>query len=300
MKQRLTALLLTLCLALSLSGCSSSVRKSISDDSGGNAAQNQTAAETTEAAKPSVTIEENTVLVDQDGLVVTAKDLTDDPIMGWGIEVLLENSTDKNLTVQCGSLIVNNYMITDLFSADVAAGKKSNDTIWLSSTGLAAAGIDTISDIALTFLALDSDSFATLFETNEIELKTSAYGTVEQPAMDDGKELINENGVRIVGKYVDENSFWGAGVLLYIENSSGKNIVVQCDNMSINGFMVTPYFSSTVNDGRMALDTITILSSDLENNGITSVDDIELTFQIIDPDTFQTIFETGPVEFSTK
>lgn len=298
MKQRLTALLLTLCLALSLSGCGSSVRKPISDDSGGSSAQSQT--EATEAAKPSATIEENTVLVDQDGLLVTAKDLTDDPIMGWGIEVLLENGTDKNLTVQCGSLIVNNYMITDLFSADVAAGKKSNDTIWLSSAGLEAAGIDTISDIALTFLALDSDSFATLFETNEIELKTSAYGTVEQPAMDDGKELVNENGVRIVGKYVDENSFWGAGVLLYIENSSGKNVVVQCDNMSINGFMVTPYFSSTVNDGRMALDTITILSSDLENSGITSVDDIELTFQIIDPDTFQTIFETGPVEFSTK
>ena len=146
----------------------------------------------------------------------------------------------------------------------------------------------------------DSDTYDTLFDTDEIELKTSAYGTVEQPVMDDGKELYNQDGIRIVGKYVDENSFWGAGVLLFIENNYGENITVQCDNMSINGFMVTPYFSCAVNNGRMALDDITIMSSDLEENDITSVDDIELVFKIFNPDTYQTIVETDPITFSTK
>ena len=70
--------------------------------------------------------------------------------------------------------------------------------------------------------------------------------------------------------------------------------------MSINGFMVTPYFSCAVNNGRMALDDITIMSSDLEENDITSVDDIELVFKIFNPDTYQTIVETDPITFSTK
>jgi hypothetical protein len=191
-------------------------------------------------------------------------------------------------------------MITDLFSCSVAAGKKANDTIYLSSSGLEAAGITTISDIVISFHVYDSDTYDTLFDTDEIELKTSAYGTVEQPVMDDGKELYNQDGIRIVGKYVDENSFWGAGVLLFIENNYGENITVQCDNMSINGFMVTPYFSCAVNNGRMALDDITIMSSDLEENDITSVDDIELVFKIFNPDTYQTIVETDPITFSTK
>ena len=84
--------------------------------------------------------------------------------------------------------------------------------------------------------------------------------------MDDGEELLNKDGIRIVGRYVDENSFWGAGVLLFVENKRNEDVVIQCDNMSINGFMVSPLFSCDVNSGRMALSDITILSSDLEEN----------------------------------
>ena len=116
---------------------------------------------------------------------------------------------------------------------------------------------------------------------------------------DEGQELYNENGIRIVGKYVDENSFWGAAVLLYIENNSGKNRIIQCDDMSINGFMITPYFSSTVYDGKKAIDEITLMSSDLEENGITSIEDIELKFNIMDED-FMNNVETDAISFSAK
>ena len=40
------------------------------------------------------------------------------------------------------------------------------------------------------------------------------------------------------------------------------------DNMSINGYMMTPLFSTTVYDGKKSIDDITIMSSDLEANGI--------------------------------
>ena len=123
--------------------------------------------------------------------------------------------------------------------------------------------------------------------------------SIDTTPNDAGKELFNSNGVKIVGKYVDENSFWGAGVLLYIENNSGQNIIVQCDDMSINGFMVTPFFSADVYDGKKAIDDITIMSSDLENNGITSVDDIELVFKILS-ENFSTIEQSEPISFSTK
>ena len=303
MIKKLIGLTLALILVFSLSACGeSSVQKPITDDKSTqtSTSEESTAEESSSSPESSTVSIESTVLLNQDGLVITAKELVDDPIWGMGVKVLIENNTQKNLGVQCNSLIVNNYMISDLFSSSVAAGKKSNDTIYLSSSGLQAAGITTISDIVFSFHVFDNDTYETLFDTDEIELKTSAYGTVEQLKMDDGKELYNQDGIRIVGKYVDENSFWGAGVLLFIENNYGNNIMVQCDNMSINGFMVTPYFSCTVNNGRMALDDITIMSSDLEENGITSVDDVELIFKIINPDSFQTIVETDPITFSTK
>lgn len=61
-----------------------------------------------------VTIDEQ-VLVDQDGIVVTATEYVTDRIWGDGIKLLLENNSDKDVTVSCNALIVNDYMIADLF-----------------------------------------------------------------------------------------------------------------------------------------------------------------------------------------
>ncbi len=250
--------------------------------------------------KTSLETIDEAVLFEQKGVRVTAKEIIDDPVWGKGIAVLIENDTFKNIGVQCNSIVVNNYMISDIFSSTVAAGKKINDTITLLSSNLEEAGIETISEVNISFNVFDSDSYDTLFDTDEISIKTSAYGTVEQPVMDSGKELLNTNGVRIVGRYVTEDSIWGAGVLLYIENTSNSDVLVQCDNMSINGFMVTPYFSSQVNKGRMALTPITILSSDLEENGIDEVKDLELSFHIINPKSYDTIYESDPITFSVS
>ena len=102
-----------------------------------------------EAAEPSskvtTTIDEQ-VLIDQAGIVVTATEYVTDKIWGDGVKLLLENSTDKDVTVGCDALIVNDYMISDLFVSDIAAGKKANETLYISSQQLNAAGIE-FSDI---------------------------------------------------------------------------------------------------------------------------------------------------------
>lgn len=295
-------MMLSLMLVMSLAGCiSSGTQKPIVDNATqGNTTVQLALTETTSAPQEKAVTIENTVLIEKDGVVITAKELVKDAIWGLGVKVLIENNTDKNISVSLRSLVVNNYMITDLFSSSVAAGKKANDTMYLSSAALEAAGIETISDIAMVFHIYNSDTYEGIFDSDEIELKTSAYGMVEQAAADDGKELYNKDGIRIVGKYVSENSFWGAGVLLFIENKYGSNITVQVDNMSINGFMVNPIFSCNVNDGRMALSDITIMSTDLEANDITSVDTIELSFRVFNTSTFTGIVETDPITFETN
>ncbi|MFV0466431.1 MAG: hypothetical protein ACK5ML_10195 [Lachnospiraceae bacterium] len=247
----------------------------------------------------SVTIEEQ-ILVDQDGIMITAKSYTIDPIWGDGIEVLIENNSDKNVTIGCNALIINNYMITDLFISDIAAGKKANETIYLSSTGLKAAGIESVGQIEIYFRAYDSASYEDIFSTDVVTIQTSEFANMDTTADDSGTELYNADGIRIVGKKVDENSFWGTAILLYIENNSGTNIGVQCNNMSINGFMMTPYFSSDVYAGKKAIDDITILSDELESNGIESVDEVELQFHIYNYDTYETIVDTDPIIFSAQ
>ena len=132
------------------------------------------------------------------------------------------------------------------------------------------------------------------------EIQTSAYDSMDTTPDDTGLELYNENGIRIVGKTVDENSFWGTAILLYCENTSGQNVGINVENMSINGFMMTPYYSADVYDGKKSIDEITILSSELEDNGIESIEEVELKFHIYDLDTYETIADSDAITFSAK
>ena len=266
-----------------------------------NSTQAQGGAETaaTKPAKVKESITEQ-VLFDVDGVKVTAKEYVEDKIWGDSIKLLVENNSDKDWTVGCDALIVNNYMISDLFSCTVAAGKKANDTLHLSSSDLEAAGIDTVGQIEVYFYLSNPSTYKIEKRLDLVTIKTSEYANMDTTPNDAGKELLNKDGVRIVGKYVDENSFWGASILLFIENKTGKKIVVHCDDLSINGFMVTGYFSSTLYDQKMAIDNITLLSTQLKENNITSVDEVELKFRVSDAETYKTLFETDPIKFSTK
>ena len=266
-----------------------------------NPAENDDSSSDAESSSAStdVTIEEQ-VLVDQNNIVITAKEYVSDSIWGDGVKVLIENNSDQDVSVGCEALIVNDYMITDLFSSSVAAGKKANETIYLSSSELNAAGIDVVGKIELYFHVYDASSYETIFDTDCATIQTSEYDNMDITPNDAGMELYNEGGIRIVGKTVDENSFWGTAILLYCENTSGVNVGISVDDISVNGFMMSPLFSTTVYDGKKAIDDITIFSNDLEENGIESIDEIELKFHIYNADTYETIRDSDSITFSAK
>lgn len=246
-----------------------------------------------------VTIDEQ-VLVDQDGIVVTATEYVTDSIWGDGVKLLLENNSDRDVTVGCNALIVNDYMITDLFSSEIAAGKKSNETLYLSSRQLNAAGIENAGKIEIYFHIYDSSTYDPVFDSECVVIQTSEYANMDTTPNDAGTELYNQDGIRIVGKTVDENSFWGTAVLLYLENNSGKNVGISVDDMSVNGFMMSPFFSTTIYEGKKSIDDITVFSSDLEENGIKTIEEVELKFHIYDADSYSTIADSEPITFTAQ
>ena len=266
-----------------------------SDESEGTSGLTSTQA--SNVGSEAIAIDEQ-VLLDRDGVKVTATEYVEDSIWGEGIKILVENTSEKNIGVNCNAVIVNNFMITDLFSTSVAAGKKANDTIYLSSGDLEAAGIDNVGQVELYFHAYNSDTYDTIFDADVVTVKTTAFEQMDTTVSEEGIVLYDANDVKVMGRYVSDDSFWGAAVLLYLENNTEKNIVVSCENMSINGFMVTPYFHGDVYAGKMAVDEITILSSDLEENGITDIEDIEVSFHIYDSDTYDTIADSEPVSIT--
>lgn len=304
MKKRTKVLAAILCLTLFAgmamgSGSSGETKDVASSDGSETTADSSTndGAESS-SSKADVSIDES-VIVDQDGIKIIATEYVSDSIMGDGIKLLVENNSDKDYTVGCDALIVNDYMITDLFVSEIAAGKKANETMYLSSSSLSAAGIENVGKIEMYFHAYDSE-LNYLFKNVYTELHTSEFDNMDTTPNDAGTELYNENGIKIVGKTVDEDSFWGTAILLYTENTSGKNVGISVDDMSINGFMMSPFFSTTVYDGKKSIDEITVFSSDLEANGIESIEDVELKFHIYDADSYSTIADSDTITFTAE
>ncbi len=252
---------------------------------------------TTAAVDTTPTIEE-CVLLDYHGLVVTAKEIIMDSFSGPGITVLIENNTDKDYTVGIDQAIVNNYMVYDWFSSTVAAGKKANDTIYFSSKDIKSAGIEHIGQIELYLYVRDSTTYTRQYTTDCITIITSDYDKMEVPVEDTGYTLLESNGVKIIAKYVDEDTLWGKSIVLHISNSSDEKITVSCDDLSVNGYMVSEYFSCTVYPGKYAIDDITISNSDLNKNGITQIETFALKFKIYNSDTYETILKTDEMSFN--
>lgn len=304
MKKRTKVLAAILCLTLfagmAMGSGSSGETKDVASSDGSETTADSSINDGAEnsSSKADVSIDES-VIVDQDGIKIIATEYVSDSIMGDGIKLLVENNSDKDYTVGCDALIVNDYMITDLFVSEIAAGKKANETMYLSSSSLSAAGIENVGKIEMYFHAYDSE-MNYLFKNVYTELHTSEFDNMDTTPNDAGTELYNENGIKIVGKTVDEDSFWGTAILLYTENTSGKNVGISVDDMSINGFMMSPFFSTTVYDGKKSIDEITVFSSNLEANGIESIEDVELKFHIYDADSYSTIADSDTITFTAE
>lgn len=232
------------------------------------------------------------VIVDRDNVKITAKSIEYD---GFGVDIklLIENNSSQNITVQTRDFSINGIMLDPSLSADVAPGKKANDSITLYESELKNTKITTIKDMEFSLNIFNADTYDDIFVEKGIKLETDAKNYTQEYNTD-GKLIVDQNNIKIYAlKLDDKESFWGADLMLYIENNSDKNITVQARDVSINGFMIDPSFSADVNAGKKAYDSITFFESDLKDNNITDITELELKLVAYDSDDWlNDVFET--------
>lgn len=294
MKKRIVKKMMVALVALGvlMTGCGSSestVDKEIVEN------EDETMEDATEEnVTETVTIEE-TVLLDEEGIKITATGL-EDGWFGTDLKLLIENNGDKNVTVQARNSSVNGFMVDTMMSEDVVAGKKANTTLTFSTTGLKEADITTVANMEFAFHIFETDSWDTYLDSEMIVLETSAAEGYEQSVDDSGTVFYDTDGIKIVGKGLsNDDSIFGPGLIVYIENNTEKNITVQVRDTSVNGFMVEPGMSQDVVSGKKAITAVTFFSSDLEENGIEDITEIETSFHIFDMESWDGIADTEAV-----
>lgn len=260
-----------------------------------NSANDKEAKQVSIADEDVVSVEEQ-VLLDQNGVVISLKSIEYDGIYGPSLKVLIENNSDKAITVQTRNSSVNGVMVKTIFSSSIEPQKKVNDNIIFIQSDLDAAAISIVKDISFNFHISDNESWTESFDTDMIEIVTNEDSENVQDYDDSGLVVFDENDLKIVIKKANsEDSFWGADVYVYLENNSDKNISVQARDVSINGFMVDPIFSCDVATNKKAFETITFFESDLKDNGIEHIEEMELSFYVFNTDDWLDAYDTPKI-----
>ena len=235
------------------------------------------------------------VIYDKNNVKITVKETVVDEFWGEvGIKLLIENNNDFDILIQTQWFAANGFLIDANLWEEINAGKKVNTEISIPLHQLEQANIHLFQSVTFEIAFANPTTWDTLFDAEIIELKsTSGQSPTEYDTS--GKVAYDKNGIRITVQknFVDE---WNdTGILLYIENLSQANVMIQFEGLSLNDFMIDDYFSTTVIAGYKIVDTIWIYESVMKENEITSIEKMEICFLIIDGESWDTIDTSGTV-----
>ena len=257
MRTKFLSMLLVVTLLATLAACSDpttpntpaeeSPGKNSSSDNSNSGDQLTQADETLGLFNVDATLEE-TVMVDEGGVKITATGLTYTDY-SVDLDLTIENNSGKTLSFVSGSLgyscnSINGYMVNDGYlNCDVSDGKKANDSISFNYDTLMLYGIDEIADMEIGFSMTD-DEYNTIY-SGPRQLKTSAYDTHDystdhyqetitsraamstygyEMACFSNDALYDENGVKLLSSGIIKNGDGETALLLELENTTDSMV----------------------------------------------------------------------------
>ncbi|PID82659.1 MAG: hypothetical protein CSB16_00020 [Clostridiales bacterium] len=240
---------------------------------------------------------ESDVLFEKDNIKVSAVELTEDEYNGLGVNILVQNNSDKDIYISCPTLSVNDYMVGNLFSASVKAGQESSETIFFLNDFMLDSGlpINKVADIELQFVTIEESNSQILFETEPVQIKTSQFSEDAKEKYDGESVMFEKDGFKIAAmnlyEYEDGNC---DNLLLYIENNSQKDVDVYSSALVVNDYIINPYYATRLPKGKMIIAPIDI------SEASQKAEKVVVGFEFNEYDSFESFLETGELNLVVK
>lgn len=246
------------------------------------------APETTTATEPQIVFEE-IVVVDNDECTIKITELEPDNFWGYTLKVYLENKTpDKTYMYAIRGASVDGIDSDPGFATEVAPGKKSNNEINFSS-GLEDLGIE-FTDIEMTFCVYDSNDWladpVALETVNVYPFGEDNVAHYVREAQETDIVLVDNEDITAIVTGYNTDSIWGYTVNLYLVNKTDTEAMFSVDEESVNGYMLDPFWATSVLPGKCKFSSMSWSDSQFEENGITEVEEIEFIFKAYDEEKF--------------
>lgn len=244
-----------------------------------------TASEQTEPVLP------EQVIYDADGIRITVKGMEEKTMTGTNVKILLENGTDRNVVFSGDLFVVNGITVPGYLYAEAAAGTWKNDAIEFYTDALNSSGISYIGEIrGYDTRIVDTDTYETL-ATVSLELTTAHAQEGAYSHDESGVKLYEDQGILVAAQMISEE-FYGRTARLLVKNETGKDIIVEAENISVNGYTVDAWLYDTVVADTVRFCQLDLFQSGLEENGIDQIETISFRLNFLDESNFDTIAQS--------
>lgn len=300
--KKLNKLVVATLLLLTLTACGEVVDDSISSNSGNEEKQTQSEivnmddSETVEnvfenqknesEVSKEIIFQELTVIENEE-CAIKVTGIEPDSFWGYTLKVNLENkSTDKTYMFSLVSAAVDGVATEPLFASEVAAGKKANKEIQFMDSNLEKNGIVDFTDIELTFKVYDANDWMADDVARET-VHVYPYGEdmatlFVREKKDTDKVIIDNEYVTVTVTGYEKDDIWGYNVNLFLENKTDKDVMFSIEEASVNGYMLDPFYATSVSAGKCSFSSITWFENTLTENGITEITELEFIFKAYD------------------
>ncbi len=261
--------------------------------------------ETTEPAEDEQPIQDQqsivgTVLYDKGGIKITITNYEVNSYYGPEIDVIISNTSDKDVLVNTQHLSVNGYMMDDvLLYAEVAAGTEVEDFFMFSFDEMSRRGIKELSKLEFYIEVMDPETYDTIDKTKLLTLNLTPK--CNQTIDYSGTELYNNKGIRIIYKGMEPDSMLDGLVYFFVENNTGKDVSVYASGITINGTLCDESFWTDLRKDTVGMDYLGLWNlSDVNLESLDQIETMELEFHIIDFETWDEITSTGTVTINIE
>ena len=239
---------------------------------------------------------DNAVIADNDYCKVTLISGTESASGDVTFKFLLENKTaDKEQMFSIDDVAVNGWIVSSGVYESVKAGKKANDTMTLMASDMKEYGLTSADKLAFSLRVYDSNDWSA---DNFVDDTFTVYPTgmteaevVSPERQKTAKEMVVVDNDKCAFVILDtyEDSFWGYTLSVYFENKSAdKSMMFSWDDVSVNGFMIDPFWANSIPAGSKKLSKIGFDESKFADNGIKDVEEIEFELKVYDDDNWST------------
>lgn len=228
------------------------------------------------------------VIYDSEGIRITVRGLEENTMAGTRIRILVENGTEHNIAFSGDLFVVNGVTVPGYLYTEVAAGMKSNDAIELYSDTLEAAGIVEIGTLqGADARIVDTDTYENLAAV-PFALETAyAQGLKYQPD-ESGVELFRTEDITVIAQVISEE-FYGRTARLLVKNDSDEDIIVEAENISVNGYTVDAWLYDVVCEDTVRYCQLDLFETGLAENGIDRIETITFRLNILDAEDYETV-----------